>query len=84
MQYVGQTTRTFRLRWCNYKHNFRKSEGNEKCVQQLEHFCNNGHSGFLKDVSITLIDKTDGCNPALTGKILDSYSTDNVTKGVKH
>ena len=27
------------------------------------HFESEGHNGFLEDVSITLIDKTDGFNP---------------------
>ena len=27
------------------------------------HFQSSGHTGFLNDVSITLIDKTDGSNP---------------------
>ena len=35
---------------------------NEACTQEdlFEHFKNEGHSGFLGNVSITLIDKTDG------------------------
>ena len=28
-----------------------------------EHFCDSEHSGFLNDVSITFIDKTDPTNP---------------------
>ena len=29
----------------------------------FRHFEENGHQGFLQDISITLIDKTDGSNP---------------------
>ena len=28
-----------------------------------EHFCSEGHNGFLGNVSISLIDKTDGFQP---------------------
>ena len=29
----------------------------------FNHFCTSGHAGFLDDVSITFIDKTDPSNP---------------------
>ena len=64
-QYVGETTDEFRLRWNNYKSNDRKNAWNEACTQEhlFEHFKSEGHSGFLGNVSITLIDKTDGKDP---------------------
>ena len=64
-QYVGETTNEFRLRWNNYKSNDRKNARNEACMQEhlVEHFKSEGHSGFLGNVSITLIDKTDGKDP---------------------
>ena len=48
-QYTGQTTNSFRSRWNNYK-----------SKNLYSHFESEGHNGFLKDVSIVLIDKTDG------------------------
>ena len=37
----------------------------EACLQEhlFEHFNSEGHSGFLHDVSVKLIDKTDAKNP---------------------
>ena len=65
LQYVGQTTNKFRMRWNNYKSESKKLEKGQNCMQQHfhEHFNSTGHTGFLNDVSITLIDKTDGLNP---------------------
>ena len=62
---AGETTDEFRLRWNNYKSNDRKNARNEACTQEhlFEHFKSEGHSGFLGNVSITLIDKTDGKDP---------------------
>ena len=64
-QNVGQTVDEFRHRWNNYKDNTRKFERGEQCMQRhlYEHFNLPGHSGFLNDVSITLIDKTDLKDP---------------------
>ena len=64
-QYVGETTDEFRLRWNNYKSNDRKFVQNQACMQEhlFKHFNSNGHDGFLKNVSIILIDKTDGKDP---------------------
>ena len=64
-QYVGQTVDTFRKRWNNYKDNARKFNRGEHCIQRhlYEHFTLPGHSSFLHDVSITLIDKTDPSYP---------------------
>ena len=64
-QYVGETADEFRLRWNNYKSNDRKNAWNEACMQEhfLEHFKDEGHSCFLGNVSITLIDKTDTKGP---------------------
>ena len=64
-QYTGETTDQFRLRWNNYKSNDRKFKRGEPCMQEhlFEHFYSDGHNGFLEDVAITLIDKTDGRDP---------------------
>ena len=64
-QYVGSTTDCFRYRWNNYKCNDRKYARGEACFQEhlFEHFNSEGHNGFLHDVSVTLIDKTDAKNP---------------------
>ena len=64
-QYIGQTVEEFRYRWNNYKINGRKYQEYGTCMQQhlFEHFSEKGHHGFLEDVSITLIDKTDPSNP---------------------
>ena len=68
-QYVDQTVDEFRYRWnnynANYKDNARKFEREEHCLQRhfYGHFNLPGHSGFLNDVSATLIDKADPKNP---------------------
>ena len=60
-QYVGSTTDCSRYRWNNYKCNDRKNARGKACLQEhlFEHFNSEGHNGFLLDVSVTLIDKTD-------------------------
>ena len=55
-QYVGQTVDEFRQRWNNYKSNDRKSNLFSHCSMA-------GHDGFLNDVSITFIVKTDPSDP---------------------
>ena len=64
-QYVGQTVDEFRRRWNNYKSNDRKFQRLEPCMQEhlFSHFSMAGHNGFLNDVSITFIDKTDPTDP---------------------
>ena len=59
-QYVASTTDYFRYRWNNYKCNDRKYARGEACLQE-------GHNGFLHDVSLTLTDKTDAKNPIKQG-----------------
>ena len=55
----------FRHRWNNYKNNARNFERGEHCTQRhlYEHFNLPGHSGFLNDVSVTLIIKTHPKDP---------------------
>ena len=64
-QYVDSTTDPFRYRWNNYKDNNRKAERGVEHMQAdlLKHVASHGHSGFLEDCTITLIDKTDGADP---------------------
>ena len=59
-QYTGKTVDKFRLRWNNYRENDRKAVRGEEVKQKFlhEHFLRADHQGFLQDVSITLIDKT--------------------------
>ena len=60
-QYVGSTTDCSRYRWNNYKCNDKKNARGKACLQEhlFEHFNSEGYNGFLLDVSVTLIDKTD-------------------------
>ena len=64
IQYVGQTVDQFGSRWNNYKSDSRKYSRGGSCMQQhmFYHFCTSGDAGFLDDVSITFIDKTDPSN----------------------
>ena len=64
-QYVDSTTDCFRYRWNNYKCNDRKYASGEACLLEhlFEHFNSEGHNGFLHDVSVTFINKTDAKNP---------------------
>ena len=64
-QYVEETTDCFKCRWNNYNDNNRKHSRKESCMQEhlFKNFNSMGHNGFLNNVSITLIDKTDGKNP---------------------
>ena len=55
-QYTGQTTDNFCGRWNNYK-------SKSKSFKRGVHASEKEHTEFLDDVSITLIDKTDGSNP---------------------
>ena len=60
-QYVEQTVDMFRSRVNNYTANSTKFDGGEDCMQRhlYEDFQLPGHTGFLQDTYITLIDKTD-------------------------
>ena len=64
-QYTGQTTNAFRYRWNNYKSNDKKFQRGEQCMQDhlFRHFYSEGHDGFIGNVSISFIDKTDGFDP---------------------
>ena len=63
-----ETTDEFRRRWNNYKNNDRKNARNEACMEShlLEHFKDEGHSGFPENVSIAIIDKADDKYPKKT------------------
>ena len=64
-QYVGQTIDDFRFRWNNYKDNNRKYQRSETCMQEhlFRHFWSTGYNGYLTDILITLIGKTDPSDP---------------------
>ena len=51
----------FRSRWNNYKDNSRKFDRGEEDMQRhlYKHFHLPGHTGFLQDTYVTLIDQTD-------------------------
>ena len=70
-QYVGQTVDTFRYMWNNYRSNSSKHANGILCMQEhlYEHFCDSEHSGFVSDVSITFIDKTDPTKEKIIGSI---------------
>ena len=61
----AQNRDQFRLRWDNYKSNDRKFKRGEHCMQDhlYEHFYSDDHNGFLKDIKIMLINKTDCYDP---------------------
>ena len=64
-QYVGQTVGIFRSRLNNYKSNDRNYLVGDPCMQKriFEHFNSEGHTGFLENLSVTFILKTDSQNP---------------------
>ena len=66
-QYTGKTVDKFRSRWNNYKTDARKAaSGNiTSCKQQFlqNQFWQDDHHGFLEDVEVTLIDKTQIFDP---------------------
>ena len=66
-QDVVNTTDHFRIEWNNYKSDVRKAEsGNMENVKQKflqRHFLQRDHQGFLKDVEVRFIDKTQASDP---------------------
>ena len=60
-QNVRETTEILQKRWSYYKNNVRKFLRGESCMQQhlFEHFQSPGHTDFIEDVCITLIDNID-------------------------
>lgn len=65
-QYTRETVDSFRLRSNSYKSNKRKFQRGENWTQEHLHciFYSKGHEGFVKDISITLIDKADTFDPS--------------------
>ena len=63
-QYFASTTDFCRYCWNNCKCSDRKYARGEACLQEplFKHFISEGYNGFLRDASVTLIDKTDGKN----------------------
>ena len=64
-QYTGQTVDRCRLRWNNYKCCSRKYDDGILVKQQhlYDHFNDQNHNGFVQEVSIIFIDKTDPSDP---------------------
>ena len=67
----AENTDSFRSRWNNNKSNSRKFDKNEKCMQEYlhSHFVSEVYNAFLEEVSITLIEKTDGSDPTKKKKL---------------
>ena len=64
MQYLGQSIDQNWSRWNNYKSDCRKhGQGHATIFVLFNHFCTAGHCGFLEDVSLTFIDKSDSSDP---------------------
>ena len=55
-------TDNFRSRWNKYKSKSRSFDRREQCMQEhlYKHFESESHSNSRDDVSVILIDKTDG------------------------
>ena len=64
-QYVGQTIDTFQHRWNNYTSNTKEFQWSKPCMQEhlFQHFSSPGHNGFLNDIFVAFIDKTDPSDP---------------------
>ena len=62
---ANKTTGEFRFSWKNYKCNNRKHNRDEDCFQEhlFSYFHSGEHTGFLENVKIKLIVKSDGQNP---------------------
>ena len=62
--YVGSICTPFRLRFNNYKACSRKfnSGASVAQVEFFRHFTEGGHHGFLKDISVKIIDRLTGGN----------------------
>ena len=61
-----ETNDEFRYRWNNYKGSNWKSlrgEDHKQAGSLFAHFQTAGHSGFINDAKIRLIDKTDPSDP---------------------
>ena len=64
VQNIGSTCTPFRLRFNNYKACSRKfnSRASVPQVELFRHFSEEGHHGFLKDISVKIIDRLTGGN----------------------
>ena len=64
VQYVGSTCTPFRLRFNNYKACSRKFNSGASVPQAefFRHFTEEGNQGFLKDISVKIIDRLTGGN----------------------
>ena len=62
VQYVGSTCTPFRLRFNNYKACSRKFNlgASVPQVEFFRHFTEEGHHGFLNDISVKIIDRLTG------------------------
>ena len=50
----------------------------------FEYFTSEGHTGFLENLSVTSIDKTDSQNPEKKRKLLDPHFKDHGNLGLKY
>ena len=65
IQHIGKAIDQFRSRWNYYKYDSRKHSQGATCMQQhfSNHFCISCHYGFLEDLPLKYIDKTDPYDP---------------------
>ena len=79
-QDVGNTTDHFRSRWNIYKSDVKKAEsGNMENVKQKflqSHFLQRDHQGFLKDLEVRLIDKSQASDPTKRERTLATLYPD--------
>lgn len=59
-QYTAETTDNFKNSWKNHNSISNKFDRSNSCMKKrlYRHFSSPGYTGFLKDVSVTLINKT--------------------------
>ena len=66
-QYTSKTGDKHRIRWSNYKTDAWKaaSDNIESCKQQFlqNHFLQDDNHGFLEDIEVTLVEKTQASDP---------------------
>ena len=70
IQYVGECTTKWRVRWANYVQHSKYARRGQKHSQPdfHKHFLLEDHMGLVSDVEVTLIDKTNSVSPKIREK----------------
>ena len=70
IQYVGECTTKWRVRWANYVQHSKYARRGQKHSQPdfHKHFLQEDHMGLVSDVEVTLIDKTNSVSPKIREK----------------